>query len=45
MARRTVRAVLERQWKASHAGDFKAEHQIYCEDAVLDYPQSGHTSF
>ena len=23
------------------AGDFKAEHEIYREDAVLDYPQSG----
>ncbi|HEY5085569.1 MAG TPA: nuclear transport factor 2 family protein, partial [Rhizomicrobium sp.] len=28
-------------WGASDAGDFKTEHDIYCEDAVLDYPQSG----
>lgn len=36
-----VRAALERHWDASDAGDFKAEHEIYREDAVLDYPQSG----
>ena len=38
---RTVRAALERHWAASDASDFKAEHDIYREDAVLDYPQSG----
>jgi hypothetical protein len=38
---RTVRAALERHWEASDAGDFKAEHEIYREDAALDYPQSG----
>jgi hypothetical protein len=38
---RTVRAALERHWNASDAGDFQAEHEIYREDAVLDYPQSG----
>ncbi len=38
---RTVRAALERHWKASDASDFNAEHEIYHEDAVLDYPQSG----
>jgi SnoaL-like domain len=38
---RSVRLALERHWKASDAGDFDVEHQIYCEDAVLDYPQSG----
>ena len=37
----TRRAALERHWKASDAGDFEAEHDIYREDAVLDYPQSG----
>jgi hypothetical protein len=37
----TVRAALERHWKASDADDFEAEHDIYHEDAVLDYPQSG----
>lgn len=38
---RTVRATLERHWNASDANDFAAEHEIYREDAVLDYPQSG----
>jgi hypothetical protein len=37
----TVRAALARHWEASDANDFEAEHEIYREDAVLDYPQSG----
>lgn len=37
----TVRAALERHWAASDSGDFEAEHDIYREDAVLEYPQSG----
>jgi hypothetical protein len=38
---RTVRAALQRHRDASDAGDFNVEHEIYREDAVLDYPQSG----
>jgi SnoaL-like domain len=38
---RTIRAALQRHWDASDAGDFEVEHEIYREDAVLDYPQSG----
>ena len=38
---RTVQAALERHWEASDASDFEVEHEIYREDAVLDYPQSG----
>lgn len=38
---REIRAALDRHWAASDAGDFEAEHEIYREDAVLDYPQSG----
>ena len=38
---RTVRLSLERHWDASDASDFEVEHEIYREDAVLDYPQSG----
>ncbi len=34
-------AALQHHWDASDAGDFDAEHEIYREDAVLDYPQSG----
>ena len=37
----TVRAALQRHWEASDASDFEVEHEIYREDAVLDYPQSG----
>ena len=37
----TVRAALRRHWAASDANDFATEHQIYREDAVLEYPQSG----
>jgi hypothetical protein len=32
---------LQRHWQASDANDFAAEHAIYHDDAVLDYPQSG----
>src|SRR5215468_858710 len=38
---RTVRLALERHWNASDANDLDVEHEIYREDAVLDYPQSG----
>jgi hypothetical protein len=37
----TVRMALERHWDASDAGDFEVEHEIYRDDAVLEYPQSG----
>ena len=36
-----VRAALQRHWAASDADDFTVEHQIYRDDAVLEYPQSG----
>lgn len=36
-----IRAALDRHWAASDANDFKTEHEIYCDDAILDYPQSG----
>ena len=36
-----VRAALERHWTASDANDFDVEHDIYHEDAMLYYPQSG----
>jgi len=38
---RTVRAALKRHWDASDRSDFETEHEIYHEDAMLDYPQSG----
>jgi ketosteroid isomerase-like protein len=37
----TFRAALDRHWAASNADDFEAEHEIYLEHAVLEYPQSG----
>jgi hypothetical protein len=36
-----VRAALQRHWAASDANDFVAEHAIYADNAVLEYPQSG----
>ena len=36
-----IRAALDRHWAASDANDFEAEHEIYREDVVLEYPQSG----
>ncbi len=38
---RDIRAALDRHWAASDANDFEAEHAIYHDDAVLEYPQSG----
>jgi len=38
---RDIRAALDRHWAASDANDFEAEHEIYHDDAVLEYPQSG----
>jgi ketosteroid isomerase-like protein len=36
-----IREALDRHWAASDANDFEKEHDIYLEDAVLEYPQSG----
>lgn len=41
MEEEQIRAALDQHWAASDANDFEAEHRIYHEDAVLDYPQSG----
>src|SRR5947199_182931 len=41
MTDREIRAALNQHWAASDANDFELEHQIYREDAVLEYPQSG----
>jgi hypothetical protein len=41
MSDQIIRAALDTHWAASDAGDFAAEHAIYREDAVLEYPQSG----
>src|ERR1700684_425675 len=36
-----ARAMIMEHWRASEQGDSTAEHAIYAEDAILDYPQSG----
>ena len=36
-----TRAAIEEHWRASESGETEAEHAIYSEDAILDYPQSG----
>jgi len=36
-----IRAALDAHWAASDANEFELEHQIYRDDAVLEYPQSG----
>jgi hypothetical protein len=41
MGDREIRDAPERHWAASDANDFAVEHEIYREDAVLHYPQSG----
>ena len=35
-----IRKALDRHWAASDANDFDVEHDIYEEDALLEYPQS-----
>src|SRR6202042_3779719 len=37
----TIRQALDRHWAASDANEFEIEHDIYRDDAVLEYPQSG----
>jgi hypothetical protein len=41
MEENAIREALNRHWAASDANDFEVEHDIYREDAVLEYPQSG----
>ena len=41
MAEKAIREALDRHWAASDANDFEVEHDIYRDDAVLEYPQSG----
>jgi hypothetical protein len=36
-----IRALLDFHWAASASGDLEAEHTIYREDAICEYPQSG----
>jgi len=36
-----IREALGRHWAASDANDFDVEHELYRENAILEYPQSG----
>jgi hypothetical protein len=36
-----LREALDRHWRASACGDVDAEHDIYDENAICEYPQSG----
>ena len=36
-----IRAALDAHWQASAAGDANAEHAIYTDQVLCDYPQSG----
>ena len=41
MEEQQIRDALNAHWQASAAGDAVAEHNIYADDAICDYPQSG----
>jgi len=41
MNEHNIRAAIDRHWAASAAGDLVAEHEIYHDDVVCEYPQSG----
>jgi hypothetical protein len=45
MREEQIREALNAHWGASAAGDADAEHDIYADDAVCDYPQSGERIF
>lgn len=40
-----IREALNLHWRASAAGDTNAEHDIYADDSICDYPQSGERIF
>jgi hypothetical protein len=41
MQEEQIRTALNTHWHASAVGDANAEHDIYDDDAICDYPQSG----
>jgi SnoaL-like domain len=41
MGEEGMREALEAHWRASAEGDVEAEHDIYADDAICEYPQSG----
>ena len=45
MNEQQILAALNAHWLASAAGDINAEHEIYHDDVICDYPQSGERIF
>ena len=41
MENQEIRTALDRHWAASAAGDSETEHEIYHDDVLVEYPQSG----
>ena len=41
MQEEEILEALHAHWRASAEGDLEAEHNIYDDNAVCDYPQSG----
>jgi hypothetical protein len=41
LAEEQIRQALDAHWRASAIGDANAEHDIYNDDVICDYPQSG----
>lgn len=41
MEEEQIREALNAHWQASAKGDINAEHDIYDDDVICDYPQSG----
>lgn len=41
MEEQQLREALDAHWQASASGDANAEHDIYADDSICDYPQSG----
>ena len=41
MQENPIRDLLDQHWAASASGDLDAEHDIYADDAICEYPQSG----
>jgi hypothetical protein len=41
MQHNEISEALNTHWQSSAAGDLNAEHDIYADDAICDYPQSG----
>ena len=41
MENQAIRAVIDQYWAASAAGNLDAEHEMYHDEVVGEYPQSG----